>query len=149
MNPFTQSTVARPMIAAIATPTPSRSENHKPEFFNRARGPAKLLRSLGLAVALAASGAALAVDVNQASLDQLQTVRGIGPKTAQTILDERSRGGPYASFDDLSERVKGIGEKKALSLQQAGLTIGAAGQANSSSSAPSEASRARQSRTKR
>jgi competence protein ComEA len=66
-----------------------------------------------------------AVDVNAASQAQLEAVRGIGPKTAQIIIQERSRGGEYESFQDLSERVKGIGPKKAASLQASGLTLSA------------------------
>lgn len=82
-----------------------------------------LLLGLGLAM----PGLAGAVDVNVATLEQLRSVRGIGPKTAQTILDERTRGGKYESFDDLSERVKGIGAKKAAALQASGLTLGGSG----------------------
>jgi len=81
-----------------------------------------LLLGLGLAM----PGLAGAVDVNAATLEQLRSVRGIGPKTAQTIIDERTRGGKFESFDDLSERVKGIGAKKAAALQASGLTLGGA-----------------------
>jgi competence protein ComEA len=84
-----------------------------------------LSTSLGLALNLLFPGASLAVNVNAATQEQLQTVRGIGPKTAQSIIDERLRGGAYESFEDLSDRVKGIGPKTAQSLQSAGLTVGA------------------------
>ena len=77
-----------------------------------------------LAAVLALSWpAAWAVNVNSATAEQLETVNGIGPKTAQVIIDERSRGGSFESFEDLTERVKGIGPKKAQSLQAAGLTV--------------------------
>ena len=79
----------------------------------------------GLALALAVP-AAWAVDVNSADAQQLETITGIGPKTAQVIIEERTRGGSFESFDDLAERVKGIGPKKAQSLQAAGLTVGQA-----------------------
>jgi len=85
------------------------------------------LRALGLALFLSgvllAPPAAFAVDVNSASPEQLQTVRGIGPKTAQTIIAERDRGGRYQSITDLSERVKGIGPKRAAAMQAAGLSV--------------------------
>jgi competence protein ComEA len=68
-----------------------------------------------------------AVDLNTASLDQLRGIRGIGPKTAQIILDERNRGGRYLSFTDLSDRVRGIGPRRAQALQSAGLTIDGGG----------------------
>ncbi|MGB5806525.1 ComEA family DNA-binding protein, partial [Castellaniella sp.] len=67
------------------------------------------------------------MDLNTATLDQLRGIRGIGPKTAQVILDERARGGRYLSFADLSDRVRGIGPRRAQSLQSAGLTIDGGG----------------------
>lgn len=76
-----------------------------------------------------------AVDLNRATAQELQTVRGIGPKTARTIINERTRGGDYESFTDLSDRVKGIGPKKASALQAAGLTL-AAGAAPTQSVGP-------------
>ncbi|WP_084386395.1 ComEA family DNA-binding protein [Castellaniella caeni] len=76
---------------------------------------------------LAWAGAVGAVDLNSASLDQLKGIRGIGPKTAQIILDERSRGGRYLSFADLSDRVRGIGPRRAQAMQSAGLTIDGGG----------------------
>jgi competence protein ComEA len=104
MNPFLSSTIA----------LPGRS------------GWPRVLRVAGLA-ALTWAGAAGAVDLNTATLDQLRGVRGIGPKTAQIILQERERGGRYVSFADLSDRVRGIGPKRAQTLQSAGLTIDGGG----------------------
>jgi len=83
----------------------------------------RLLRAASLAALLAVAPSAFAVDVNTASQEQLLTVRGIGPKTAQIILEERNRGGHFQSLDDLSDRVKGIGPKKAAAMQAAGLTV--------------------------
>jgi len=96
---------------------------------------------MALAFLLAASfwgGAAWAVDVNQATQEQLQAINGIGPKTAQSIIEERERAGRFASFADLSERVKGIGSKRAQALQAAGLEISTAqtGTPSASASAP-------------
>ncbi|GAA5086062.1 MAG: DUF655 domain-containing protein [Alcaligenaceae bacterium] len=64
-----------------------------------------------------------AVDLNSASATQLQQIKGIGPKMAQRILEERERGGPYVSFQDLSDRVKGIGAKRLQGLIDAGLQL--------------------------
>lgn len=104
MNPFLYETVALP----------------------RRTGWPHVLRVASIA-ALAWAGAAGAVDLNTASLDQLRSVRGIGPRTAQIILEERDRGGRYQSFADLSDRVRGIGRKRAQKLQSAGLTIDGGG----------------------
>jgi len=128
MNPFVQSTVARNLPQApwrrarpAAVPACPR-EGHR--TLRRALGA--LLLSAGLGVA---APPAHAVDINQATAAQLEGVRGIGPRTAEIIVRERERGGGFESLDDLTERVRGIGQKKAQALQAAGLTIGAAGAA--------------------
>lgn len=81
----------------------------------------------GLLATFFLPGLAFALDINAATQEQLRGVRGIGPKTAQIIIEERSRGGRYESLEDLSDRVKGIGSKKAASLQAAGLSVGTGG----------------------
>ncbi len=49
------------------------------------------------------------VDVNRATLDELQQLPGIGPKMSQRIVDER-RKAPFRAVEDL-RRVSGIGPK--------------------------------------
>lgn len=78
---------------------------------------------LFLSLCLFISDAAWAVDLNLASQEQLMSIKGIGVKTAENIIQERQRGGPYLSLDDLSLRVKGIGNKRAKRLFEAGLQI--------------------------
>jgi competence protein ComEA len=64
-------------------------------------------------VAAASGGAAGAsggkISLGTATLEQLDTLPGIGPVTAQAILDHRSEHGPFRSVDDLLD-VKGIGQ---------------------------------------
>ncbi len=55
----------------------------------------------------AASGAP--IDLNSATLEQLDTLPGVGPVLAQRILDWRSEHGRFGSTDELRE-VSGIGE---------------------------------------
>jgi competence protein ComEA len=50
------------------------------------------------------------VDVNVAGVEQLMTIPGVGPVTAQNIIAARA-GGPFKSVEDLDLRVKGIGPK--------------------------------------
>jgi competence protein ComEA len=56
------------------------------------------------------------VDLNQASLEELTAVPGIGPTTAQRIVDWRTEHGPFESVDDLL-KIKGIGEKSVEKLR--------------------------------
>jgi len=51
------------------------------------------------------------VNLNTATVAQLQTLSGVGPKTAAAIATYRSEHGFFTSIDDLS-KVQGIGEKK-------------------------------------
>ena len=57
------------------------------------------------------------VDLNQATLDELESLPGIGPATAEAILEHRRRVGRFRSVDDLLE-VRGIGEAKLAALRQ-------------------------------
>jgi competence protein ComEA len=49
------------------------------------------------------------ISLGTATLEQLDTLPGIGPVTAQAILDHRAEHGPFTSVDDLLD-VRGIGE---------------------------------------
>jgi len=51
------------------------------------------------------------VNINTASSEQLQSVKGIGEKTAAAIIAYRESHGAFKSVEDLV-RVKGIGDKK-------------------------------------
>jgi competence protein ComEA len=60
------------------------------------------------------------VDLNTATAEQLDALPGIGPTTAQKIIDYRQQHGPYTSIDDL-DAISGIGPAKIDSLR--GLVI--------------------------
>jgi competence protein ComEA len=55
------------------------------------------------------------VNLNTATSEQLDTLPGVGPVTAQKILDWRTAHGAFASVDELLE-VDGIGEKTLADL---------------------------------
>ena len=50
------------------------------------------------------------ININTATFQELQTVRGIGPTMAQRIIEYRQTSGRFAAIDDLTN-VKGIGAK--------------------------------------
>ncbi len=56
------------------------------------------------------------IDVNTASADALDALPGVGPATAQAILDERERRGGFTSVEELLD-VRGIGEAKLEALR--------------------------------
>ena len=70
----------------------------------------------GAVVASGTNDTAGLININTASAAELQTLSGIGPSMAQSIIDERTKNGPFASVDDLM-RVSGIGEKKLAKIK--------------------------------
>lgn len=64
---------------------------------------------LALVMCLALSGiAAAAVNINTATKEELTSLKGVGDKRAQEIIDYRKKNGDFKSVDDL-EKVPGIG----------------------------------------
>jgi len=63
-----------------------------------------------------------AVDLNNATLAELESVDGIGPKKAQAIIDYRKKNGPFKSTDDL-DKVPGFG-KKTVDMVKKSIVVG-------------------------
>lgn len=51
------------------------------------------------------------LNINTATLSEIEYLPGIGPTLAQRIIDYRTQNGPFESIDDLL-LVNGIGEKR-------------------------------------
>ncbi|WP_434975415.1 helix-hairpin-helix domain-containing protein [Streptomyces mesophilus] len=58
------------------------------------------------------------VSLNSASLEQLDTLPGVGPVLAQHIIDHRTEHGGFRSVDELRE-VNGIGDRRFAELKDA------------------------------
>ena len=77
------------------------------------------------------------VNINTATSEELQTVPGIGPVTAEKILHMRKSYGAFKSVDDLLA-IRGIGPKRIEKMRKY-LTVGKAAGSKSKSSLPSAA----------
>jgi competence protein ComEA len=67
----------------------------------------KKLAFVALALMLSPFALAGQVNINTADAQMLETVKGLGPKKAQAIVEYRKQHGPFKSVDDLV-RVPGI-----------------------------------------
>ena len=72
--------------------------------------------------AMAEPMAAQKIDVNTATAEELQQLKGIGEKKAEEIVKHRTANGPFKSVDDLAN-VKGIGEATVAKLKDQ-VTVG-------------------------
>ncbi|MFW5879033.1 MAG: ComEA family DNA-binding protein [Myxococcota bacterium] len=81
---------------------------------------------LAAAVLILPFAAHAQVDVNSASASELESLPGIGPATAQSIIEDREANGPFSSLSDLT-RVRGIGDRTVEKLE--GLAVAGTGAA--------------------
>jgi competence protein ComEA len=63
-----------------------------------------------------AAVAASPVHLNSATAEQLDELPGVGPATAQRIIDYRTTSGPFKTVDEL-DSVSGIGPAKLAELR--------------------------------
>jgi competence protein ComEA len=73
----------------------------------------------------AATAAFAAVDINKANVADLESVKGIGTSVATKILDERKKS-PFKDWNDLVDRVQGVGPGNAAKFSEGGLTVNGA-----------------------
>jgi len=57
------------------------------------------------------------INLNTATLEQLDTLDGVGPATAQKIIEYREQHGGFKTVDEL-DQVSGIGEKRLATLRE-------------------------------
>jgi competence protein ComEA len=56
------------------------------------------------------------INLNTATAAQIETLPGIGPKTADLIIQYRQKNGPYKKVEEIMN-VRGVGEKSFLKLK--------------------------------
>jgi competence protein ComEA len=83
-----------------------------------------------------ASAAVAATDLNTADKAALDGIKSIGPKTADAIISERTKGGKFKDWDDFIRRVKGASPKNAAKMSAGRLTINGTALANAPMVAP-------------
>ena len=96
--------LAAPLVDGVQVLVPSRAAN-EPGTPSSSGGPA----------AGGVAGAA-AVSLSSATVEELDELPGVGPITAQKIIDYRAEHGPFASVDDL-DAVPGIGPTRIEQLR--------------------------------
>jgi comEA protein len=64
------------------------------------------------------------VDLNSATAEQLETLPGVGPRTAERIIEYRRDNGSFKKIEELMN-VRGIGERSFLKLRPV-VKVGAA-----------------------
>lgn len=65
---------------------------------------------LSLSVLLFSGSLYAAVDLNTASVEELQAVKGVGASKAEAIVQHRKQHGPFKRVEEL-DNVKGFGKK--------------------------------------
>ncbi len=67
-----------------------------------------------------------AVEVNQATAAQLNSIKGIGPAISARIVKERAKGS-FKDWNDFIARINGVAQVSAAKYAAAGLTVNGAG----------------------
>lgn len=93
---------------------PSRSESQVPSSDGSAAATAG--GTLGSGGGASSSGTDGMVNINTATAEEFETLKGVGAATAEKIVADREANGPFSSIDDLT-RVSGIGEKKLAAMR--------------------------------
>jgi competence protein ComEA len=96
------------------------------KFCNTSKSGLRWIKSLASVVigsAILLGSLAHAVNINTATVEILQNVKGIGPARAKAIVEERERNGAFVNAEDLSIRIRGIGEKTVEKMTESGLTF--------------------------
>ena len=116
-------------VVNLALPLQNGMQIYVPTQAETAEQPAManpVVRSEGIEVvvdeATAVDGPAGLVNINNADVAELDTLPGIGPSTAEKIVEYRETNGPFATIDEITS-VSGIGPAKFEQIQDF-ITVG-------------------------
>ncbi len=73
--------------------------------------------SLGMLLPATGAFAAVKADINTATIEQLESVNGVGYDTAKNILDYKKEHGKFKSMEEL-EAVNGVGKVRLQALNE-------------------------------
>ncbi len=79
------------------------------------KGKAQVSQSQAGPGSMIQEGEAVKININAATVEDLQKLKGIGPRTAEEIVNYREANGPFYKAEDLMQ-VKGVGPKKYESI---------------------------------
>ena len=75
-----------------------------------------------LAIGFAGLTWAQQIDLNKATEVELDALKGVGPVLTKAVMDERKKA-PFKDWEDATNRVKGLGTQKAISLSEQGVRV--------------------------
>jgi DNA uptake protein ComE-like DNA-binding protein len=127
------------LLSANAIPVPSEEEiraldgqllavdsvrrGRRPDGREQRKGKAVRKRAVravpDTALPVPAAARAPLIDVDRASVTELEVLPGIGPALARRIVAARDSSGPFGSLDALQTRVRGVGPALSKRLAQA------------------------------
>lgn len=105
-----------PNAINLAAPLQDGTQIVVPPKAAAAASAAGVVGAAGAAAGVPGSAAQTPVNLNTATAEQLDTLDGVGPATAQKILEYRQQHGGFRTVDDLGQ-VPGIGPKKLAALR--------------------------------
>ena len=98
-------TASRPKVTVAPRHVP------RPPVTTTSPGSPSLTHEGSVSAPLTSAPSSSRVNLNTASVDELDTLPGIGPATAKAIVSHRTRKGPFSRLEDLMA-IDGIGPKK-------------------------------------